>query len=109
MIQAYLLLAVSITCEVIGTSLLPATRGFTVLKPTIIAVIAYIICFTAFGKCLMDLNLGIAWATWGAIGTIVTPIAGYFLYHQRLTKAGVIGIILIVVSTVTLNLFGGAE
>lgn len=106
MIQAYLLLAVSIGCEVIGTSMLPATKGFTVLKPTILVICIYIICFAAFGKCLLDLNLGIAWATWGAIGTIVMPIAGYLFYDQKLTKAGVIGIILIVVSTVTLNLFG---
>ncbi len=106
MIHAYLLLAISIVCEVFGTSLLPATKGFTVPKPTIIAVIVYIICFASFGKCLMDLNLGIAWATWGAVGTIVMPVAGFFFYHQKLTKAGIIGIILIVVSTVTLNLFG---
>ena len=66
----------------------------------------WIICFAAFGRCLMDLNLGIAWATWGAVGTIVTPIAGYFFYRQRLTKTGVVGLILIVVSTITLNLFG---
>lgn len=106
MIHAYILLAVSIAFEVVGTTMLPATRGFTVLKPSLIAIISYIICFAAFGKCLMDLNLGIAWATWGAIGTIVTPLAGYFLYRQRLTKAGIIGIVLIVISTVTLNLWG---
>ena len=106
MIQAYILLAISIVCEVIGTSMLPATKGFTVRRPTIIAVTAYVICFAAFGWCLMDLNLGIAWATWGAVDTIVTPIAGYFLYHQRLTKTGVLGLIMIVVSTITLNLFG---
>ena len=86
--------------------MLPATKGFTVRRPTIIAVTAYVICFAAFGLCLMDLNLGIAWATWGAVGTIVTPIAGYFLYHQRLTKTGVLGLVMIVVSTITLNLFG---
>ena len=106
MIMAYILLAISIACVVIGTSMLPATKGFTVRKPTLIAIGAYIICFAAFGRCLMDLNLGIAWATWGAVGTVVTPIAGYFLYRQRLTKTGVVGLILIVVSTITLNLFG---
>ena len=50
MIQAYLLLAVSIGCEVLGTSLLPATKGFTVLKPTILVICIYIICFAAFVK-----------------------------------------------------------
>ena len=103
---AYCLLALSIATEQIGTACLEASKGYTVRKPTIIAISAYIICFAAFGRCLMDLNLGIAWASWGAVGTIVTPIAGYFFYRQRLTKTGVVGLILIVVSTITLNLFG---
>ena len=106
MIQAYILLAISIVFEVFATSLLPATKGFTVRKPSIIAIICYIICFAAFGKCLLQLNLGIAWATWGAIGTAVTPIVGYLFYKQKLTKTGVIGLVLIIVSTITLNLYG---
>ena len=106
MIQAYILLAISIAFEVFATSLLPATRGFTVWKPSVIAIICYIICFAAFGKCLLQLNLGIAWATWGAIGTAVTPIVGYLFYKQKLTKTGVIGLVLIIVSTITLNLYG---
>ena len=65
-----------------------------------------IICFAAFGKCLLQLNLGIAWATCGAIGTAVTPIVGYLFYKQKLTKTGVIGLVLIIVSTITLNLYG---
>ena len=47
MIQAYILLTISIACEVIGTTMLPATKGFTVRRPTIIAVTAYVICFAA--------------------------------------------------------------
>ena len=103
---AYFLLAVFITFEVLATSMLPATKGFTVRRPTILVIIFYVICFAAFGRSLLMLNLGIAWATWGAVGTIVTPIAGYFFYHQRLSKTGVLGLIMIVVSTITLNLFG---
>lgn len=103
---AYILLTISIGFEVLGTSMLPATKGFTVRKPTILVIIFYAICFAAFGKSLIMLNLGIAWATWGAVGTAVTPIVGYLFYKQRLTKTGVIGLILIVISTVTLNLYG---
>lgn len=106
MILGYILLAVSTGFEVLATSMLPSTRGFTRLKPTIIVLIMYTICFAAFGKCLLSLNLGIAWATWGAVGTVVTPIAGYLLYKQRLSKLGVLGLILIIVSTVSLNLYG---
>ena len=103
--MAYVLLAVSIICEVLGTSILPSTKGFTVRSKTILAVILYGICFAAFGFSLKDIDLGIAWATWGAVGTIVTPIAGYLFYKQKLTRIGVFALVLIIVSTITLNLF----
>ena len=103
--MGYLLLAVSIIFEVLATSMLPATKGFTVRSKTIIVIIMYVICFAAFGFSLKDIDLGIAWATWGAVGTVVTPIAGYLFYKQKLTKIGVFALALIIVSTVTLNLF----
>ena len=103
---AYILLAVSIIFEVLATSMLPATRGFTVIKKTVTVIILYVICFAAFGLCLKHLNLGIAWATWGAIGTAVTPIAGYLFYKQKITKIGIFALVLIIVSTVTLNIYG---
>ena len=103
--MAYLLLAVSIIFEVLGTSILPSTKGFTVRSKTILVVILYVICFAAFGFSLNDIDLGIAWATWGAVGTIITPIAGYLFYKQKLTRIGVFALVLIIVSTITLNLF----
>lgn len=106
MITAYVLLAIAIAFEVLATSMLPATKGFTVRKPTILVIVFYVICFAAFGRSLLMLNLGIAWATWGAVGTIVTPIVGVLAYHQKITKTGIMGIILIIISTITLNLYG---
>ncbi len=106
MITAYFLLAVAIGFEVLATSMLPATRGFTVPRPSILVVIFYTICFAAFGKSLLMLDLGIAWATWGAVGTIVTPIVGFLFYKQKITKTGIAGLVLIIISTITLNLYG---
>ena len=43
---------------------------------------------------------------WDEKGVTKEIYDGYFLYHQRLTKTGVLGLVMIVVSTITLNLFG---
>lgn len=102
----YLLLAMSIVCELVATSVTTSSKGFTILKPTLICICGYAISYYFFGLCLEKINLGIAYATWGAVGTIVTPIVGYFIYKQKITKVGVFAIILIVVSVITLNLFG---
>ncbi|MGN0710754.1 MAG: DMT family transporter [Anaerovoracaceae bacterium] len=106
MVFAYFLLALSIGCELVAASVTTSTKGFTVPKPTIICILGYGLSYFFFGKCLSDIDLSIGYATWGAVGTIVTPIVGYFIYKQKLTRIGVFALILIMVSIITLNLFG---
>ena len=106
MLTAYLLLALSITCEMVAASVVVQSKGWTVLKPTIICIVGYAFSYYLFGMCLSDIDLGVGYATWGAVGTIVTPIVGYFIYKQKLTKWGVFALMLIIISTLTLNLFG---
>lgn len=106
MLTAYLLLAISVFFEIVATSTLPATDGFTKLRPSLISVVGYAVCFFCFGHALAQLNLGIAYATWGAVGTVATPVAGYFLYRQKITKIGLFALALIIVSIVVLNLYG---
>ena len=53
-----------------------------------------------------DIDLGIAYATWGAVGIVVTSVVGYLYYKQKLTKIGYISLIVIIISTFTLNLLG---
>ena len=104
--MAYAYLAVAIVTEIIATGILPATDGFRKLKPSIIAILGYVICWYCFGMCLTQIGLGIAYATWGAIGTAATPIIGYFAYQQRTTRIGIFALVLIMVCVVLLNLYG---
>ncbi|MCI8646278.1 MAG: QacE family quaternary ammonium compound efflux SMR transporter [Firmicutes bacterium] len=103
---AYFLLAVSIGCEMVAASVTTSTKGFTVLKPTLICILGYGFSYYFFGLCLSDIDLSVGYATWGAVGTIVTPIVGYFVYKQKITKIGIFSLILIIISIITLNLFG---
>ena len=106
MIVAYALLGVSILAEVIASACLTATEGFTKLKPSLISGIGYLISYGIFGIVLLQINLGVAYATWSAVGIIVKTLTGYFYYKQRLSKAGVVGLLMIMTGTITLNLFG---
>lgn len=103
---AYFLLAISIACEMVAASVTTSTKGFTKIKPTIICILGYGFSYFFFGHCLSQIALGVGYATWGAVGMIVTPIVGFFVYKQKLTKTGFLALILIIVSVVTLNLFG---
>lgn len=106
MLVAYILLAISIVAEVIAASFVVATRGFTNPKPTLICLLGYAISYALFGFALTDIDLGIAYATWGAVGIVVTSTVGYLYYKQKLTKIGYVSLLVIIVSTFTLNLLG---
>lgn len=103
---AYFLLAVSIGSEMIAAGFLTATHGFTRLKPSLICVLSYIVSFFCFGHCLSVINLGVGYATWGAVGTVITTLIGVLIYKQKITKIGVVSLALIVICIAAFNLFG---
>ena len=53
----YLLLAVAIIAEIIATSLLKASQGFTKLLPGAGCVLFYVICYYTFSKAINGINL----------------------------------------------------
>lgn len=105
---AYLLLGSAIAFDMVASSVITATKGFTILKPTLICIFGYAFSYYFFGLCLKRIDIGVGYATWCAVGIIVTAVVGNFVYKQRLTK-GVIALFIIIVSTITLNLFGSAS
>lgn len=106
MLVAYTYLSVSIVFEMIAASVVVQSKGWTILRPTIICIVGYAMSYYLFGLSLSGIDLGVGYATWGAVGTIVTPIVGYLIYKQKLSKWGFFALILIIFSTLTLNLFG---
>ena len=105
---AYIFLAVSIAAELVAATFVTATKGFTAWKPSLISLAGYLTSYLFFGITLLRIDLGITYATWGAAGMIVTSIAGYLYYKQKLTKIGLVALICIIIATITLNLWGSA-
>lgn len=58
----YAFLAIAIVSEVIATSYLKQTEGFTRLIPSLICAAAYIVCHYTFAKSLLRINLSIGYA-----------------------------------------------
>lgn len=104
--MAYVYLAVAVVTEIVATSALTATECFTKLKPSLLCIVCYVICFYSLGMCLEHIPLGIAYGTWGALGTAITPAIGYVLYGQKTSQKGLIGVVLIMIGIVMMNLWG---
>lgn len=106
---SYLFLAGAIILELIATSILKYTEGFTRVYPTIFCIIMYIACFFCLARALLRMNLGIAYATWCGVGIVVSTLVSVFVYKQGITPLGVLGILLVVAGCVILNLYGSSQ
>ena len=59
---AYLLLAFSILSEQIGTACLEASKGYTILSFSVLAICLYFITYFIFCKILSEIDLAVAYA-----------------------------------------------
>ncbi|QDL54492.1 DMT family transporter [Rhodoferax aquaticus] len=98
-------LAAAIVFEVIATSALKATEGFTRLWPSSMVVVGYGLAFYFLSLTLRQTPIGVAYAIWSGVGVVLVSIAGWVLYQQRLDAAAVIGIAFIITGVLVLNLF----
>jgi small multidrug resistance pump len=101
----WLFLSAAIIAEVIATSALKASEGFSKLTPSLITVAGYLIAFYLLALTLRVIPVGIAYAVWSGVGTVLIALVGWALYGQKLDLAAVIGMELIVAGVVVLNVF----
>ncbi|MDO5692852.1 MAG: SMR family transporter [Pseudomonadota bacterium] len=106
--KPWMLLAIAIVAEVIGTSALKASAGFTRLGPSVIVVCSYTLAFYLLALTLRHIPVGVAYALWSGVGTALIALAGWTLFGQRLDAAAVAGIALIVAGVLVMNLFSSS-
>ncbi|MFR9775319.1 DMT family transporter [Micromonospora sp. MS34] len=106
--MAYLYLLCAISAEVIGTSLLKATDGFTRLWPTLGLAVAYLSAFGLLALAVRDIPVGVAYAVWSGLGTAAIMAIGAAFLGEPLNPAKVVGAGLVIAGVVVLNL-GGAH
>ncbi|OAN46544.1 ethidium bromide resistance protein [Chloroflexus islandicus] len=105
----WLFLMIAIVSEVIATSALKASAGFTRLLPSVIVVVGYAISFYAMSLALEAIPVGIAYAIWSGIGIILITAIAWMLYGQELDLWAIIGIGFIIIGVVILNALSKVE
>jgi small multidrug resistance pump len=107
--MAYLFLVLAIVAEVIGTSALKATEGFTKLAPSVLVVVAYAAAFYFLALALRVIPVGIAYAIWSGVGVALIAIIGWWAFGQRLDGPAWAGVGLIVAGVVVIQLSARAS
>ncbi len=106
--NGWLLLTVAIVSEVIATSALKASEGFTRLVPSCIVVVGYGIAFYFLSLALKSLPVGIAYAAWAGLGIVLVSAVAWIIYGEKLDAWAFVGIGLILSGIMVLNLFSRA-
>lgn len=105
--MTYLFLFCAIFVEVIATSLLKSTDGFTRLWPTVVCLTGYAISFALLALSISrGMQTDVAYALWSAIGTALIVLIAVLFLGSTITVTKVAGIALIIAGVVTLNLSG---
>ncbi|MGR3271640.1 QacE family quaternary ammonium compound efflux SMR transporter [Thalassococcus profundi] len=101
----YLLLALAILAETIGTTALQASQQFTKPLPSLLVLVCYGLAIYLLAVCLKFFPVGIAYALWAGLGIVLIALLGFLVFGQRLDLPAVIGIALIIAGIVVINLF----
>ncbi|MEV4163447.1 DMT family transporter [Nonomuraea dietziae] len=106
--MAWLLLFGAIATEVVATSALKLSNGFSHLGWSVVVAVGYVASFALLAQVLkLHMDVGTAYAVWSGVGTAAIALIGALFLGESLTLVKVAGILLIVGGVVVLNLAGG--
>ena len=104
--KAWVLLLFAITSEVIGTSCLKLSEGFSKPIPTLVVLVAYSTSMLLLSRVVQTIPLGITYALWSGIGIVAIVLVGLFAYKQVPSPGQLIGIATITAGVIIVNLTG---
>jgi small multidrug resistance pump len=102
--MAWIMLAIAITAEIIATSALKLSEGFTRLWPSVVVVFGYGLSFYMLAQVLKTLEVGIVYAVWSGVGLAAIALIGVIWFNETVSLMKLAGLFAILVGVVLLNL-----
>lgn len=99
----YIELGIAIVFGMIGTTFTKLSSGYKKRREAVISFLSYIVCYYSFSKCMMHVNLCVAYATWSAIGIIAAAIIGIIVFKEPVSKTAWFGVAFLIVGVFLLN------
>jgi small multidrug resistance pump len=104
--MVYVTLAGAILAEVLGTTAMKYSHGFSKLLPSLITGVSYAVAFVLLAQTLKTMAVGTAYAIWAGVGTAAIAAIGIVFIGESVTLPKMIGITLVIAGVVVLNLGG---
>lgn len=103
--MSFLYLIIAIVAEVIATSAMKASDGFSQLSASIITVIGYAVAIYFLSLTMKTIPVGITYTLWSGAGIILVSLVGFFYYKQHLDLAAIIGLVFMIIGILIIHLF----
>lgn len=101
----YALLFFAIVAEVVATTALARTDGFTRLWPSVVTIAGYAIAFWSLSFVLRVMPTGVVYAIWSGLGIVLVALVAWVWTRQTLDLPAIVGLGLIVAGVAVINLF----
>ena len=106
---AYIFLLLAIIFELLSTSFLKDTNGFTRHYPSLLVIVSLCICLFLMSHSMKFIPVGIVYASWAGLGIVAITIIAVIKYKQIPNIPTIIGIFLIVIGVVVVNLMNDID
>ncbi len=102
-VNPYALLGAAIASELLGTTSLKLSNGFSRPVPSLGVVVGYGLAFYLVSLTLEELPLGVVYGTWAALGIVGVAAIGVVVFDEPIDAVGLLGVLLIVAGVYCIN------
>ena len=107
--SGYAWLAGAIATEILSTSLLKVSDGFSRLLPGIGAIALVALSFYCLSQAQKTIPLGIGYAIWSGVGILAITAIGWIGFRQKLDLPAMLGMALILAGVLVIRLMSKVQ
>jgi small multidrug resistance pump len=96
----------AIILEVLGTTSMKLSEGFTRLMPSVLIFVFYAGAFVGLTLALKRMEVSVAYAIWSGVGTALIAVIGFLWFREPVTAVKLVSLAMIVAGVVGLNITG---
>ncbi len=100
----WILLAIGIIAELLGSTCMKMSEGFTRLYPSIFTFVFWALGLTIFMFALKKFDLSFAYAIWAGLGIMGVSVIGIVFFKEPYNIFKIISILIIVAGVISLNI-----
>jgi len=106
--SAWIWLIIAIAAEVMGTTCLKLSEGFTRWIPSILVVLGYGFAFYGMSQSLKSIPISMVYAIWSGAGIAIITLLGYQFFDESMSwlKITSLGLIILGIAGLRLSMKG---